>query len=75
MLGKTGFMVVPIQCHRVSTVGDTDAQQFFEIIDIGIVFAVQQGNKAEVVKFECSDGKSPRLNFIPSVYQKFLTRY
>ena len=40
MLGEAGFMLVAIKCDRVPTVSDADAQQFFEIIDIGIVFAV-----------------------------------
>ncbi len=63
MLGKAGFMLIAVKGYGIATVGNADAQQFFKVIDVGVVFAVQKGNKGEIVKFQCSDGNSPRLNF------------
>ena len=69
MLRQTRLFIVAIQGNGISAVGNLDIQQFFKIIDIIVMFAVEQGNKAEIIKFKRSDGLSP-LGLYPNYSTK-----
>ena len=62
MFPQFGLRIIPRQGQRVAAIGNTNIEGFFKIIDIRVMFPIEQGNKGEIVEFDCSYGKFLRLH-------------